>query len=95
MKIYHVTTRKKIERYYQSGFIKRPVRGFNTIKAAMAWAIKTGRNVIYEIDSDDSLTYKLPDHHNKYGEAYWIDKNILVDNIKCVFSEKKMLKCND
>lgn len=30
---------------------------------------------------------KLPDHHNIFGEAWWIDEN--VSNFKCVFSAEK------
>ena len=82
MELYHVTTPKKAKHYRDSGFIKKPVRGFDTLLAAMAWAIRTGRTVIYLLDGDPA--YKLPDHHNRFGEAYWIDQNIPVDKIKCV-----------
>lgn len=88
MTLYHVTTPKKAKRYRDSGCIKKPVRGFTSIQAAMAWAIKTQRTVIYIIDiSDDMVTaYKLPDHHNAFGEAWWIDADVSVEYIKCVFS---------
>lgn len=82
MILYHVTTPKKAKMYHQTGYIMKPVRGFTTLMAAMAWAIKTGRNVIYEIDCNSP--YKLPDHHNKYGEAWWNDNN--VNKFKCIFS---------
>lgn len=68
MKLYHVTTPKKAKLYKQTGYIRSPVRGFNTLKAAMFWAIKTQRSVIYKIES--KKVFKLPDHHNKFGEAY-------------------------
>lgn len=84
MTIYHVTTPKKAKRYRESGFIKKPVRGFDTLIAAMAWAIKTGRTVIYSADGDPA--YKLPDHHNIFGAAWWIDRDIPIEKIKCVFS---------
>lgn len=87
MKLYHVTTPKKAKLYYGTGHICLPVRGFTTLQAAMAWAIKTGRTVIYEVDGDPA--YKLPDHHNIFGEAWWIDKNVLYSDIKCVFSAEK------
>lgn len=86
MKLYHVATEKKAELYRQNQYIKKPVRGFNTFMGAMAWAIKTGRKVIYEINSDK--IYKLPDHHNKYGEAYWADENIY--EFSCVLSPKRI-----
>ena len=82
MRLYHVTSEKKARLYRKSGAIHKPVRGFTTIYAAMAWAIKTGRKVIYEIDADPC--YKLPDHHNRFGEAWWVDKDIT--EFKCVFS---------
>lgn len=84
MKLFHVTTPNKAKKYRESGKIISPVRGFTTLQAAMAWAIKTGRTVIYEIHGEPA--YKLPDHHNEYGEAWWIDSNVPVENIKCVFS---------
>jgi hypothetical protein len=82
MKLYHVTTQKKAKLYNQTGYIISPVRGFTTLLAAMAWAIKVNRTVIYEIDCN--AAHKLPDHHNKYGEAWWNDEN--VSSFKCVFS---------
>ena len=84
MTLYHVTTPKKAQRYKETGAILAPVRGFTTLQGAMAWAIKTGRTVIYKVDGEPA--YKLPDHHNKFGEAWWIDLDIPVENIKCVFS---------
>jgi hypothetical protein len=82
MILYHVTTPGKAKRYRESNYIKAPVRGFATLLGAMAWAIKTQRTVIYEIECNQP--HKLPDHHNKYGEAWWNDGNIT--NFKCVFS---------
>ena len=81
MTLYHVTTPKKAKCYRTNGFIQKPVRGFNTLMAAMAWAINTGRTVIYLVEGDPA--YKLPDHHNKFGDAYWIDENVPVEKIKC------------
>ena len=86
MKIYHATSEKKARLYRKFGVIKKPVRGFTTLYAAMAWAVKTGRKVIYEIAVDDNY-YKLPDHHNRFGEAWWIDQD--VTEFKCVFSAEK------
>jgi hypothetical protein len=87
MVLYHATTEKKAKLYRQTQGILKPVRGFTTLQAAMAWALKVGRKVIYEIEGD--TCYKLPDHHNTYGEAWWIDENIPVNKIKCVFSAEK------
>lgn len=82
MILFHATTQKKAKLYRQTGHIKSPVRGFTTIQAAMAWAMKVGRTVIIEIEAD--RPHKLPDHHNQFGEAWWNDGN--VENWKCVFS---------
>lgn len=87
MVLYHVTTPKKGKRYAESGAILKPVRGFTTLQAALAWAIKTGRSVIYKIDGEPA--YKLPDHHNKFGDAFWIDSDVPYEKIKCVFSAEK------
>lgn len=82
MELFHVTSCKKAKLYRQTGYIIKPVRGFTTLQAAMAWAIKVNRTVIYQIKSDK--THKLPDHHNKYGEAWWVDEDI--HEFKCIFS---------
>lgn len=74
MKLYHVTTEKKAKLYRDTGFICKPVRGFTTLQAAMAWAMQVGRKVIYEIEGGKA--YKLPDHHNEFGEAWWFDEDI-------------------
>jgi len=87
MILYHVTTPKKAKKYRASGCIHAPVRGFTTLLAAMAWAIKTQRTVIYKVESEK--VYKLPDHHNKFGEAWWIDEDVTLDRMECVFSVDK------
>lgn len=87
MTLYHATTPKKAKLYRESGQIYKPVRGFTTLQAAMAWSMKVGRTIIYEVNGDPA--YKLPDHHNAFGDAWWIDKNVPVSDIKCVFSAEK------
>lgn len=87
MKLYHCTTEKKAKLYKQTGHICSPVRGFTTLQGAMAWCMKVGRKVIYEVEADK--LYKLPDHHNAYGEAWWNDGDIPYDKIKCAFSADK------
>jgi hypothetical protein len=84
MTLYHATSEKLARSYRSAGKIMRPVRGFTTIMAAMAWAMKTGRTVIYTFDGEPA--YKLPDHHNKFGEAWWVDADIPASSIQCVFS---------
>lgn len=85
MKLYHATTPKKARLYRESGRIISPVRGFTTLQAAMAWSMKVQRTVIYEIDAPNP--HKLPDHHNKFGEAWWNDGDVY--NFTCVFSAQK------
>ena len=85
MELYHVTTDKKAKKYRETGFIIPPVRGFTTLMAAMAWAMKVGRTVIYKIEA--SSAHKLPDHHNEFGDAYWTEE--AVEEFKCVFSAQK------
>ncbi len=52
------------------------------IEAAMAWALKVHRTVIYEIVANKP--HKLPDHHNRFGEAWWNDEDVI--DFRCVFS---------
>lgn len=87
--LFHATTPKKAKLYRQTGHINKPVRGFTTLEAAMAWAIKVRRSVIYRVEGAPNVMYKLPDHHNVFGEAWWFDSDIPVENIKCVFSADK------
>ena len=89
MILYHATTPKKARLYHASGCIKKPVRGFDTLLGAMAWAIRVGRGVIYKVEGDPA--YLLPDHHNGCGKAWWIDEDIPVSRIKCIrnFMEAK------
>jgi len=89
MKLYHATTSKKAKLYKQTGKIIQPVRGFDTLLGAMGWAIKTGRKIVYSFETNDELTHKLPDHHNKYGTAFWVEEDIKYCNIKCEFSGDK------
>jgi hypothetical protein len=85
MKLYHATTPKKARAYRSSGRIIAPVRGFTTLTGAMAWACKVGRSVVVEFDAD--RPHKLPDHHNRFGDAWWNDGD--VREWTCVFSAEK------
>ena len=82
MKLFHSTTQRKAKIYRETGYIKSPVRGFDTLVASMAWSMKVGRTVIIEFEAD--VPYKLPDHHNEFGAAWWNDGD--VKDYKCVFS---------
>ena len=92
MRIYHATTPKKAKLYRETGYIKKPVRGFTTLQAAMCWSlsIEGKRQVFMEINCNDTipddLFYKLPDHHNQFGDAWWVDCDVSCDNYRCVLS---------
>jgi len=88
MILYHATTPKKAKLYRHSGRIIAPVRGFTTPAGAMAWAMKTGRTVIMEIECPNA--HKLPDHHNPFGEAWWNDGDVV--SWKCIYSASGSLE---
>lgn len=82
-KLYHATTPSKARRYKESGCIHAPVRGFDTLPAAMLWAMKVGRTVIYEFPVREELTHKLPDHHNVFGSAWWSEEDVQMSEVTC------------
>jgi hypothetical protein len=82
--LFHVTTGRKAKLYRQTGRINSPVRGFDTLMAAMAWAMKTGRKVIMLVEPV-TTPQMLPDHHNDYGRAWWTD-SVPIERVKCAYS---------
>lgn len=72
--LYHVTTPKKVRAYQESGRIIAPVRGFDTLMAAMFWAMETGSSVILRIQATDAI--KLPCDHNQFGYACCTDHDV-------------------
>ena len=85
--MFHVTTSRKAKLYRQSGFILGPVRGFDTLQAAMLWAMRVGRKGIYRVECSPTRPspQMLPDHHNQFGTAWWCG-TVPVDDIECVVS---------
>jgi hypothetical protein len=79
-----VTTGRKAKLYRKTGQINAPVRGFDNLMAAMAWAMKTGRKVIMRVEPI-TRPQMLPDHQNAYGQAWWTD-SIPVSRVKCEYS---------
>jgi len=75
MKLYHATTPRKLARYIASGRIIQPVRGFTTPEAAKHWAVRHGRSIILEFDA--LRPWKLPDHHNRHGTAWWNEGDVV------------------
>jgi len=82
--LFHATTGRKAKLYRQTGRINAPVRGFDTLMAAMAWAMKTGRKVILRVEPV-TAPQMLPDHHNEYGRAWWTD-SVPMSRVKCAYS---------
>jgi hypothetical protein len=82
--IFHCTTPKKGQSYRATGCIIAPVRGFDTLEAALAWCVKTGRTVIYRVPVIEEFCHKLPDHHNRFGNAWWLEGN--AKTFTCAFS---------
>lgn len=82
--LFHVTTGRKAKLYRKTGKINSPVRGFDSLLGAMAWAMKTGRKVILKIEPI-SPPQMLPDHHNEYGRAWWTE-SVPMSRVKCAYS---------
>jgi len=72
---YHVTTKRKLERYKKTGGILPPVRFFPNIITAENWSKKVNRNIILEIEYTQG--YPLPDHK----PALWTNEIVKKFNI--------------
>jgi hypothetical protein len=70
MKVWHVTTTKKVGRYRDTGAILPPVRFWRFEASARAWAKRVGRDRILALDVPH--LYPLPDHKPN-GHAAWFD----------------------
>lgn len=73
MTLYHVTSGSKLNAYRQAGMIRKPVRGYSTLLAAMAWAMSVERQIIIKVEGSAK---KMPDHGNKWGDAFWIGSDV-------------------
>ena len=72
MIVWHVTTRKKLERYHRNGGILPPVRAWKTVEEAVRFSKQTGRKVILRLKFPENAE-QLPGHkgmalvmHEKY-----------------------------
>ena len=65
---YHVTTKKKMERYKRTGSILPPVRFWAYKSSAEAWKKRASRDMILKIEVETA--YPLPDH-KPAGHAFW------------------------
>jgi hypothetical protein len=89
--IYHMTTPAKAKRYRESGRIVAPVRGFDTMNAALAWGLNKHRTVVLGVRAPSgAAVHKLPDHHNKFGDAWWIDADVV--DWECLYSAGEPLQ---
>lgn len=59
MKVYHVTSPKKLAKYQKEGIIKAPVRAWCDIFEAVRFSCSTGRPII--------LRLKFPDNAKRLG----------------------------
>lgn len=80
MKLFHCTTPKKLNKYKSSGRIILPVRGFDTLAAAREWGRLHHRHIVLQFESEK--VHKLPDHHNRFGRAWWAEEDIELDRIQ-------------
>lgn len=70
MTVYHVTTLKKLNKYLKTGYIKPPVRAWDSIEQAERMSKSTGRKII--------LRLKFPDNADKC-EGYFNQARILYE----------------
>jgi hypothetical protein len=76
MVVYHVTTKKKLQRYFERSQIKSPVRAWKTIEAAERFSKQTGRRIILRLKFPEDAK-SLPGHCD---EAVYIERNyVLLD----------------
>lgn len=55
------------------------MRGFTTRAAAELWGNDKGRDIVLELEVDDDRTHLLPDHHNRFGRAFWSECTVMAD----------------
>ena len=77
MTVYHVTTLKKLNRYLKTGYIKPPVRAWDSIEQAERMSKSTGRKII--------LRLKFPDNADKceghFNQARILYEPYILDSI--------------
>lgn len=64
MIVYHVCSKKKLDKYLQTGYILPPVRAWENIQQAERMSISTGRRVILRLRFPDNAL-KLEGHFNQ------------------------------
>lgn len=64
MVVWHVCSLKKLLKYKQTGYIKAPVRAWETIEQAERMSLSTGRRIIIRLKFPD-FAKKLDGHFNQ------------------------------
>ena len=75
---YHVTTRKKLQRYLETGIILPPVRFWASIEDAERFSKQTGRRIILRLTVPESAIHRLSGHR---GRAYWSRDGIVLRDL--------------
>ena len=71
MIVWHVTSRKKLLKYIEQGYIKQPVRDWKDIKKAEQFSKQTGRQIILRLKFPLNAS-SLEGHQNK---AVYLNRN--------------------
>jgi hypothetical protein len=74
-RVFHVTTNKKLEKYKRTGFIKAPVRAWESIESAETFAKQTGRRIILILHFPADI---VPEKR-RTGNAYILQENYMLD----------------
>jgi len=77
MIVYHVTSFKKLMRYYRQGCILPPVRAWTDIYEAIRFSIQTGRPIIIRLKFPDDAQRLIG--HN--GKAVISNSPIQIENL--------------
>lgn len=77
MSLYHVTTRKKLNRYLSIGRIKAPVRAWKKIESAERFSKQTGRLIILRLKDNKSFNQ----YEGHRGEAVISNIDYEINNI--------------
>lgn len=69
MIVYHVCSKKKLDKYVKSGRILAPVRAWENIEQAERMSLSTGRRIILRLKFPDNAP-KLEGHFNQARVLY-------------------------
>lgn len=69
MIVYHVCSKKKLDKYVKSGRILAPVRAWENIEQAERMSLSTGRRIILRLKFPDNAP-KLDGHFNQARVLY-------------------------